>query len=381
MDGSDNRPAQRPVRGDDGRTLRQPAADHVRIEESQMIRKVSLSLAVAVGVFWLASTFAFGYPYKTQAVDNLTNSFRPAFTNSALAQSKADLSVATNFGTDFQNKAVPALAEKLNLTPEQFVQAVSTQYPAVGHGLTQLPQILTYFHTVQQTMAGQQHNFHEADAIPTKSLPNTTVHWLFVVLGIAAVGVGVGGFVLRRRFVGVVAAVLGIGVIATTLILSVPGKTRAVDEMTEAFRPIFTTQSATVARGYVSTLQAMDKQLTTQALPGLAGMLNVTPQQLGTTLATDFPAIATGLQQMPAILGRIDALVTAVGGNVQNFQLANAVPTTKAPATAVEWQFVIPASLLIVAGVGAFAGTTVGTRSRRAKGAAAPERLSVSVDN
>jgi hypothetical protein len=326
-----------------------------------MIRKISLTLVIAVGVFWLAGTLALGYSKKTQAVDNLTNSFRPAFTDSSLAQGNADLKVATSFANDFQTEAAPALAKQLNMTPEQFLQGVGKQYPDVGNGIAQLPQILSYFNTVQQTMVAQQHNFHQADAIPTKSLPNTTVHRLFVVLGVLASGAGCAGFALRRRVVPVLTAALGIGVIATTLVLSVPAKTHAVDDMTAAFRPIFTTQSAAQARTFVTTLKALDTQLTTQALPGLAGMINVTPQQLSTTLATSFPTTATGLQQLPAILGRIDALVNAVTNNVENFKLADSIPTKSAPTTDVTWQLVIPAAALIAAAI----GIALGGRVRR----------------
>jgi hypothetical protein len=321
-----------------------------------MIRKVSLTLVVAVGVFWLASTLVLGYSKKTQAVDNLTNSFRPAFTNASLAQGDADIKVATNFAQQFQTQAVPALAKQLSLTPEQFVHAVGTQYPAVGNGINQLPQILTYFDTVQRTMSAQQPNFHKADAIPTKSLPNTTVHWMFVILGISALAAGGAGFVLRRRIVAVLAGVLGVGVIATTLVLSVPAKTHAVDNMTAAFRPIFTTQSTEQARGYIATLRAMDTQLTTEALPGLAGMLKATPQQFTASLASIYPEIATGLQEMPAILGRIDALIAAVSDNIDNFALADAIPTRTLSATGVEWQLAIPAAVLIVAAAGLATG-------------------------
>jgi hypothetical protein len=320
--------------------------------EQQMIRKTSLTLVAAVGVFWLASTFVLGYSTKTQAVDNLTNSFRPAFTNASIAQGDADIKVAKNFAQQFQTQAAPALAKQVNLTPEQFVQAVSTQYPAVGQGLTQLPQILTYFDTVQRTIAAQQTNFHQADAIPTKSLPNTAVHWMFVILGITALAAGGSALVLRRRIVAVMAGVLGVGVIATTLILSVPAKTHAVDNMTAAFRPIFTTQSTEQARSYIATLHAMDTQLTAEALPGLAAMLKVTPQQFTESLASAFPEIATGLQELPAILGRIDTLVTTVSDNIDNFTLADAIPTRTLSATGVEWQLAIPAAVLIIAATG-----------------------------
>ena len=326
-----------------------------------MVRKISLTLVIVVGAFWVAGALAADYPKKTQAVDNLTNSFRPDFTDSALAQSAADLRTSKTFADDFRTKAAPALAQQLNVTPDQFVAFIAQQYPAVGKGLTQLPHILDYFTSVQTTMAAQQHNFHQADAIPTKSLPNTTVTWLFVLPGIVAMVLGATGFFFWRPVIPALSALLGLGVILTTLVISTPAKTRAADRLNDAFRPIFTTQSATQARGYITTLQAMDTQLTQQALPDLAGQLHVTPQQLTTTLATNFPTVATGLQQLPAILGRIDALVTAVNGNIHNFQLGDALPTKDLATTNVEWQFAIPAAVLILAGA---AGNMFGLRRR-----------------
>lgn len=321
-----------------------------------MVRKMSLVLIVLVGAFWVASALALDYPKKTQAVDNLTNSFRPAFTSAALDQSAADLRTSSTFADDFRTKAAPALAQELHLTPEQFLTTVAKQYPAVGAGFTQLPQILAYFDSVHRTMADQQKNFQRADAIPTKSVPNTAVTWLFVVPGIVAIVLGVVGFFFWRRAVPVLAAVLGLGVLVTTLVISTPAKTRAVDRVNDAFRPIFTTQSVEQARGYVTTLQAMQAQLTDQALPGLAAELHVTPQQLSATLAADFPTVATGLQQLPAILGRIDALVNTVGDNVANFQLVDAIPTKDLATTTVEWQFAIPAAVLVLAGSAGIAG-------------------------
>jgi len=210
-------------------------------------------------------------------------------------------------------------------------------------------------------MAAQQKNFHTVDAIPTKSLPNTTVHWLFVILGVTAVALGLVGFVVRRRGVGVIIAGLGVVVIATTLIISIPTKTRAADKMTAAFGPIFNARSVRQGEGYLSTLTAMDRQLTTQALPGLATLIHVTPQQLNTALATDFPSVAVGLEQLPAILNRIASLVTAVSQNLDNFRLSDAIPTKSLPTTDVEGQLVIPAVVLIAAG----AAASVSSRRRR----------------
>jgi hypothetical protein len=216
-----------------------------------VIRKLALVLVLAVGVFWLVSTFAFGYPAKMQAVDNLTNAFRPAFTDAGIQQSKADIATINSFATDFQTKAVPALAKQLNLTPAQLVAALGAQYPDVGKGVQQLPVSLPYFNHLVEGLAAQEHNFQQADAIPTKTLPATTVHWLFVILGLLTLGIGLFGLLLRPKSAALllsVSAAVGLAVIAVTMILSVPSKARAVDAMTDAFRPVFPTQGAAQTR-------------------------------------------------------------------------------------------------------------------------------------
>jgi hypothetical protein len=309
---------------------------------------------LAAGAFWLASTFAYDYPTNTQAVDNLTNSFRPVFTGTGIRQSQSDITTVNQFAAQFQTEAVPALAKQLNMTPDQLVAALNKQYPDVGKGLAQLPTSLPYFNHLVAGLAAQQTNFHQADAIPTKNLPATTVHWLFVILGVLGIGIAVCGLVFRRRFAGValvVGAVVGAAVVAVSLILSVPSKATAVDHMTDAFRPVFTTQGAQQTRAYLSTVQAMNKQLTAEAVPGLAGMLKVTPQQLAASLKQNSPAVATGLVEMPQILTRFDGLVTAIELNIKNFQLADAVPTAGTHTTMLEAQLAIPAGVLVLAGL------------------------------
>ena len=320
---------------------------------NSVMRKLCLFLVIVVGAFWIVGAFALEYPAKTQAVDDLTGALRPAFTDAGITQANSDLATATTFASDFQTKAVPALAQQLGITPDDFVTTVAMEYSVVGAGLQQLPEILRYFDGVRQTMAAQQPNFEQADAIPTRGLPNSTVHWLFVALGLGAVAIGVAGLATRGSTLPSAAAVLGVGVIATTLLLSVPAKTSAVDELTAAFRPVFTEQGAAQARAYVDTLEAMQQQLTTEALPAMAAMLDVTPDQLTATLAADAPTVAAGLQQLPAILARIDALVTTVEANLHNFELADSMPTRGLPATAVTWQLGLPAGVLIVAGAAA----------------------------
>jgi len=313
-------------------------------------RKILMSVVVLVGVIWLVGAFALSLPTKTQGVDDLTDAFRPAFTDAALVQAKVDLQTATAFATDFRTLVAPQLAAQLGVTPDQLIASLGAQAPAVADGLTQLPRILTTFGGLQGTMADQQHNFDQADAIPTAGLPNTSVHWLFVCLGILAIAGGAVGLVLRGRSTALAVAILGAVVIATTLLISVPAKAEAVDDLTAALRPIFTTQTAAQARADVNTLRAMDDELGARALPALAGMLHVTPAQLEASLADEFPTVAAGLQQFPAILVRLDGVVTALERNLDNFRLADSIPTSGRPTTDVVWYLIGPSLVLVLAG-------------------------------
>jgi hypothetical protein len=323
-----------------------------------MIKKTALGLILLVGLYWLVSTFALGFPEKTKAVDGLTDDFRPVFADKGLNQSKRDIDTVNKFAAEFQSEAVPALAKQLGVTPEQFVEIVSKQYPDVGAGIRELPTSLPYFNGMVSGLSQEQSNFQKADSIPTSFLPARTVHWLFVVLGvvtIAIAGLGLAKPTRSTAFLGA-AAGLGVAVIGVTLILSVPAKAEAVDGMTNEFRPVFTEKGAAQTRDYLTTVEKMNTELTTEALPGLAKMLKVTPQELGASLGQNFPDVGSGLQQMPQILARFDDLVTKIEANVANFQKADSIPTTTSPTTKLEGQFLYPSVLLIIAGVGGALG-------------------------
>jgi hypothetical protein len=333
--------------------------------ELTMIKKTALGLILLVGLYWLVSTFALGFPEKTKAVDGLTDDFRPVFADKGLNQSESDIDTINKFAAEFQTEAVPALAKQLGVTPEQFVEIVSKQYPDVGAGVRELPTSLPYFNGMVSGLGQEQSNFQKADSIPTSFLPAQSVHWLFVMLGvvtIAIAGLGLAKPTRSTAFLGA-AAGLGVAVIGVTLILSVPAKAEAVDGMTNEFRPVFTEKGAAQTRDYLTTVEKMNTELTTEALPGLAKMLKVTPQELGASLGQNFPDVGSGLQQMPQILARFDDLVTKIEANVANFQKADSIPTTTSPTTKLQGQFLYPSLLLIIAGGGA----ALGAGRRRSK--------------
>ena len=80
------------------------------------MRKLCLTPVIVAGGFWLAGAFALDYPAKTQAVDDLPGALRPAFTETGIGQANTDIATAKSFASDFQTKAVPALAQQLGVT-------------------------------------------------------------------------------------------------------------------------------------------------------------------------------------------------------------------------------------------------------------------------
>ena len=80
------------------------------------MRKLCLTLVIVAGGFWLVGAFALDYPAKTQAVDDLTGALRPTFSATGIGQANTDIATAKSFASDFQTKAVPALAQQLGVT-------------------------------------------------------------------------------------------------------------------------------------------------------------------------------------------------------------------------------------------------------------------------
>ena len=327
---------------------------------------VALGIILVVGAVMAIGSLVISLPAKTQGVDNLTNAFRPAFKPNTLAQTRRDMDTVKAMAAELDSKAIPALASQLGVTPDQFRGNLAAGFPAVGAGMRQLPTILPYFDGVVGGLEAQAANFRLADAIPAKPFPATFVTYLFLLPGLALTAVALLGLLRPLRFRTIalgVATAVGAVLIVAPLALSVPRKTQAVDGVTNAFRPVFSADGARTTRTYMDTVQSMADELTGKALPALATQLKVTPDQLGQTLAANFPKVAAGVEELPAILPRFQALVTGVERNETSFRLADSIPTASTPTTLLHWLFVIPAVVLVAAGgVGLLAGRRLGAR-------------------
>jgi hypothetical protein len=273
---------------------------------------------VVIGLAFAVVTFASNLFHVGPAFDRLTDGFRPIMTQQAIATDRADLAGLTAAGSEIQSKLMPAVAGQLKLTPAQFNQMMTTQFPDVAKGLAAIPTVAPTFSNLVTTLDQQRVLFNSADAIPTKSLPASTVPRAFLAVGLMAVGLGIVVW-FTPRGAPVVAALLGACLVAVPLLFTMPHKASDADQLNANLKPVYTQQLVTQAGGAVSTLSAMGKQMQETMLPALAGQLHMQPAQMQSFLAQNFPATALALATLPAALGRFDHLVTTFDKHLSDY--------------------------------------------------------------
>ena len=278
------------------------------------------------------------------AFERLTDNFRPEMKAAELSQLRQDVNGLAAVQSEFTNRAVPQLAAAVKMTPQQFSATLAQQYPAVATGLQSIPQVTQEFNGVLNTLEAERARFEKADAIPTKSLPATTVPWAIAGAGILCIGVA---FFVPRRRGEVSAVVLGLLLVAGPLVLSLPGKADAADTMNSHLKPVYTAELVAGAKQGLATMQAMGTELQGKMLPGLAQMLQMTPQQVQAYLAANFPAVTASLAAMPAALARFDAMVSAFDASLDDYNTAKG--TSLLP---IAWMVI--AAGVLVAGIGGY---------------------------
>ncbi|PZS20893.1 MAG: hypothetical protein DLM57_00060 [Pseudonocardiales bacterium] len=346
-----------------------------------MIKKVSLAIVFVVGLTWVAATFIFNLWSKAPGVDGTTKVLRPAFSNAGVAQEQKDINAVNGVVTELKTVTIPFLATQLKVTPAAATTLLASKFPAVGvalgttdtdgkpyaDGKTYLEHAAGYLTTVVTTIKAQQPGFKSAESIPTKDIPTIGLTWLFLVLGIVVLLVA--ALVILKpglgRVLAAVVVVVGIVVIAVTYVLDVPGKTQGVDNITNAFRPVYKSSgplSINTGAKYLAGVRAADVEIETKVVPALPGLLNVPLATVVTALQTNSPKVSAALLgQDPAdrkisvlagILGRFDALAAKVKQSSSDFKKTDGIPGLGWPTTIVQFLLVGPAVLLILAGLG-----------------------------
>lgn len=272
-----------------------------------------------VGVGLVAITLMSNLFVVGPAFENLIGDFRPALTQSSISTARTDIAGLSAVQNEFSTKLAPALSQQLNMTPEQFNGFVTQTFPTVAAGMGALPAAVPTFNGLINTLDKQRPLFASADAIPTTSLPATTVPWGMLGAGILVFLIGLA--MLRSPKAGGAAALLvGPLLLVLPLALSLHSKAADADQLNANLKPVYTQALVNNATGALGTIGAMGTEMKTKMLPALATQLKMSPEQLQTFLGSNFPATAQALQTMPASMERFNGLMKVFDTNLGNYE-------------------------------------------------------------
>jgi hypothetical protein len=300
------------------RPRRQVPITTVHRRGSDLRRKAVAVLMMLVGAAFIVTTLVANLFSVGPSFDRLTDGFRPAMTQQAIAADRSDIKGLAAAGSEVQTKFLPTMASQLGLTPAQMNTAMQRQFPAVATGVSALPTIAVTFNGLVTTLDQQRALFASADAIPTKDLPARTVPWALLAAGIIVVGLGIYTWFAPRAG-ATVALVVGATLIAVPLILSLPQKASDADQLNANLKPVYTQALITQGGGALTTLSAMGSQMQTTMLPALATQLKVQPAALQASLGQNFPATAAALKNMPAALTRFQGLIAMFRSHLNDY--------------------------------------------------------------
>jgi hypothetical protein len=307
-------------------------------------RKVSGGVVIVIGIAFLLITMMNNLFQVGPAFEDMIDDFRPVLTDESLSVARADIAGLEAAGDEFQTVVVPAMAQALGVTPEEFAGLVESQYPAVAGGMAALPEITATFYGLIDTLDSQQELFASADAIPTESLPANTVPWIITISGILAIVVGVMMFKPGRMW-AILAVALGAGLVIVTFALSLPQKAADADQLNENLTPIYTQELIDGATASLAVIGAMGQQMQAEMLPDLASQLGMSQDELNAFLGENFPATAAAMQTMPESLERFEAFVAVFATNLDNYMTIQ--PVAFVP---IIWALIIGGALMVLMG-------------------------------
>ena len=272
---------------------------------------------LAIGVVVLIVLFANNLFAVGSAFEELTDAFRPIMTDEAIATAQADVGGLGAVSDEFQNDVAPAVANALQMSPDELNVFLGTEFPSVAAGVGALPEIVPQFTGVVGLLAEQQSNFESADAIPTTSLPASTVPWIILLIGVGAVVVGILMLGTGRQS-WLIATGFGAVVVVLSLLLSFLPKSSAADDLNEALLPVYTPELVANSGQALGVVGAMGQEMQEKLLPALGQQLSMNEEQMAGFLS-QFPATEAALGGLGDSLGRFQSMITAFDSQLDNY--------------------------------------------------------------
>jgi hypothetical protein len=281
-----------------------------------------------VGAVFVVVTFSQKLFSVGPAFEELSDGFRPVMTAEHLATLRADIDALKAVDEEFSSTAVPLFAEALGMTPEEFGAFMGESFPAVATGAASLGEITASFEGIVGLLDQERERFASADAIPTSTLPATTVPWGLLAAGIVLIGLGVWALLRPGRVIAGVVAALGLILVVAPLAMSLVAKSGDADTMNDNLKPVYTAEMVAGAKDSLAVVGAMGTEMTDAMLPALAEQLGMSPEDVQAFMGENLPAISAGMAMLPDAMAIFTETVDVFDANLENYETINTTAFT-----------------------------------------------------
>ena len=153
-----------------------------------------------------------------------------------------------------------------------------------------------------------------------------------------------------RRVAGAIVAVVGVVLLISTFANNLFQVGPDFEEMIDDFRPMLAEESIATAQADLAMLGGVAAEFETAIVPALSEQLGKSADEFMTFTATNFPAVATGVEALPGIVPTFNGLVDTLDQQRDLFDSADQIPTKDLPATTVPWGLLFAGLALVGAG-------------------------------
>jgi hypothetical protein len=162
---------------------------------------------------------------------------------------------------------------------------------------------------------------------------------------------GIEMHIWQRRTAGALVAAVGVAFIVVVVVNQLFSVGPAFERMSDGFRPIMQPAAIAQLESDVNGLSAVSTEFTTTGVPMFSQALGMSPEEFQTFMAQEYPAVATGMEQLPTIVTQFGGVVGTLKAEQDRFAQADAIPTSNLPATTVPWGLLIAGLALLALGI------------------------------
>ena len=159
---------------------------------------------------------------------------------------------------------------------------------------------------------------------------------------------------MRNRILASGVIVAGIVMLFSMLQANLFGIAPEFEDLTDGFRPIMEDEALATAQADVQALEAVGTEFQTAVLPQMSQALGMDEATFGAFMGEQFPAVAAGVEALPAVSQQFNGFLGLLEDQQANFGRADDIPTTFWPATTMPWIILFIGGGMVITGAWMF---------------------------